>query len=71
MDVVWAFLSNVSTGDGCRLKFARLSKVARLVLVLPYLIQMLVRREYSVWCVLIRHPIGRASVLMVHSLVLF
>ena len=36
MDVVWAFLSNVSTGDGCRLKFARLSKVARLVLVLPH-----------------------------------
>ena len=36
MDVVWAFLSNASTGDGCRLKFARLSKVARLVLVLPH-----------------------------------
>ena len=36
MDVVWAFLNNASTGDGCRLKFARLSKVARLVLVLPH-----------------------------------
>ena len=37
MDVVWAFLSNVSTVGGCRLKFADLSKVARFVLVLPHM----------------------------------
>ena len=36
MDVRWAFLSSATTGDGCRLKFARLLKVARLILVLPY-----------------------------------
>ena len=36
MDVVWAFLSSATTGDGCKLKFARLSKVARLILVLPH-----------------------------------
>ena len=36
MDVVWGFLSSASTGDGCRIKSAHLSKFARLVLVLPH-----------------------------------
>ena len=29
MDIVWAFLSSASTGDGYTFKFAHLSKVAR------------------------------------------
>ena len=35
-DVIWAFLSTKKTGDGCKLKFSNLSKVAKLVLTLPH-----------------------------------
>ena len=52
MDIVWAFLS-ASTGYGCILKFARLSKVARLVLVLPH--SNAGEERVLVWCVLIEH----------------
>ena len=37
MDVIWVFLSTKETGDGCKLKFSNLSKVAKLVLTLPHL----------------------------------
>lgn len=36
MDVIWAFLSLMKTPDGCKLRFPNLSKVARLILVLPH-----------------------------------
>lgn len=35
MDVIWHYLSTIKEGDG-RLKFRRLSKVAKLVLTLPH-----------------------------------
>lgn len=36
MDVIWAYLSALKTGDGCDHRFALLSRVAKLVLVLPH-----------------------------------
>ena len=36
MDVIWAFLSSMKAGDGYSLKFPHLSRIARLVLVLPH-----------------------------------
>ena len=36
MDVIWAFLSTMKTGDGCSNKFLFLSKIAKLVLTLPH-----------------------------------
>ena len=36
MDVIWAFLSNMKTPDGCALRFPCLSKVCRLILLLPH-----------------------------------
>ena len=36
MDVIWAFLSSMKTPDGCNLRFPNLSKVARLILLLPH-----------------------------------
>lgn len=52
MDIVWALLS-ASTGYGCTLKFARLSKVARFVLVLPH--SNAGEERVLVWCVLMEH----------------
>ena len=36
MDIVWAYLSQIKSADGCTLKFRFLAKVAEIVLVLPY-----------------------------------
>lgn len=36
MDVIWEFISSMKTPDHCSLVFPRLSKVAKLVLVLPH-----------------------------------
>ena len=36
MDVIWAFLGVLKNHDGCKLRFPNLSKIARLVLVLPH-----------------------------------
>ena len=36
MDVIWAFLSDMKTGDGCNLKLPHLSRIAKLVLTLPH-----------------------------------
>lgn len=35
MDIIWNFLSEMKSGDGCK-KFGRLSKVAKLILVIPH-----------------------------------
>ena len=35
MDVIWNFLSTMKSGDG-RKKFSRLSKIAKLILVIPH-----------------------------------
>lgn len=36
MDVIWAVLSAMKTGDGCDHRFALLSRIAKLVLILPH-----------------------------------
>ena len=36
MDVIWAFLSSMKTSNGCSLRFPNLSRVARLIWVLPH-----------------------------------
>ena len=36
MDVVWAFLSSMKTSNCCTLRFPNLSRVARLIFVLPH-----------------------------------
>ena len=36
MDVIWGFISTIKTGDGCKMKFSLLSRVAKLVLTLPH-----------------------------------
>ena len=36
MDVIWAFLGSMKTSNGCSLRFPNLSRVARLIWVLPH-----------------------------------
>ena len=36
MDVIWGFIRTIKTGDGCKMKFSLLSRVAKLVLILPH-----------------------------------
>ena len=36
IDVIWAFLSLMKTSNGCSLRFLNLSRVARLIWVLPH-----------------------------------
>lgn len=36
MDVIWGFISLMKTPDGCKLRFPHLSRIARLILLLPH-----------------------------------